>query len=256
MTTTLETLPMALDQMGAGRGGLDEFRLQSPAEIQAMLRKLLDGNVVLHLNTPNGTTFSTTLWAIDPSRDVISFSVDSLTPQAQSLIESEDVTVVGYLESVKLQFDLHGLVLVKGARDNALNALMPREMFRFQRRNSFRVRPANRNAPTAYLSHTMIPDMQLALRVLDVSLGGCALFLPDNVPMLSPGVRINGVLLELDADTRISTDLMLHHISQLNPEMHGTRLGCEWQRLGSDSTRALQVFIDQTQKRRRLLSLD
>jgi len=253
---TLETMPMDLDSLGGGRGGLDEFRLRSPVEIQSMLRKLLDGNVVLHLNTPDGTNYSTTLWAVDAGRDVISFCVDAISPQAQALLESEEVTVVGYIESVKLQFELHGVVLVKGVRDSALNALMPREMFRFQRRNSFRVRPAGRHTPTAYMAHTMIPEMQLALRVLDVSLGGCALFLPDNVPALAPGVRINGVLVELDADTRMSTDLMLHHVTQLNTGSQGSRLGCEWQRLGSESSRALQRFIDQTQKRRRLLSID
>jgi c-di-GMP-binding flagellar brake protein YcgR len=44
--------------------------------------------------------------------------------------------------------------------------------------------------------------MQLALRVLDVSIGGCALLLPADVPALEPGVTLQGVEIELDADTR------------------------------------------------------
>jgi len=67
-------------------------------------------------------------------------------------------------------------------------AELPREVFRFQRRNSFRVRTLPRSSPTMVLRHPGIPDMTLALRVLDVSTGGCALFLPNDVPPLSPGV--------------------------------------------------------------------
>jgi hypothetical protein len=35
----------------------------------------------------------------------------------------------------------------------------------------------------------------------------------------------------------------------------GVRLGCEWQRLGGAAERTLQRWIDQAQKRRRMLSL-
>ena len=62
-------------------------------------------------------------------------------------------------------------------------------MFRFQRRNTFRVRTIERTSPTAPFRHPAIPDMALALRVLDVSIGGCALLLPANVPALQPGAR-------------------------------------------------------------------
>ena len=108
----------------------------------------------------------------------------------------------------------------------------PREMFRFQRRNAYRVRPLLRSAPIACLRHPMIPDMQLNLRVLDVSIGGCALFLPEDVPMIEPGVLLNGVELELDADTRITTPLRLQHVTSLQHDAGGVRLGCEMVNVG------------------------
>jgi c-di-GMP-binding flagellar brake protein YcgR len=96
--------------------------------------------------------------------------------------------------------------------------------------------------------------MPLALRVLDVSIGGCALFLPDDVPPLPPGVVLNGVQMDLDVDTRIHVALRLQHVTSINPESRGVRLGCEMVNPGSDVTRALQRYIDQTQKRQRLLN--
>ena len=98
--------------------------------------------------------------------------------------------------------------------------------------------------------------MQLALRVLDVSIGGCALFLPDDVPPLEPGMVMNQVQMDLDADTRFHANLRLQHVTALNPESKGVRLGCEFVNAGSDAERALQRYIDQTQKRRRLMALD
>jgi flagellar brake protein len=252
----METKPIQLDSLAATPGGLDDFRLGSAPEVHALLKCLQDGNVLLHLTTPEGASYTTTLWALDAARGVLSFSADASSPALQRVLQTEETTVVGYLDNVKVQFDVQGLVLVHGARSSALNAQIPREMFRFQRRNSFRVRPLARSSPMARLAHPMIPDMQLALRVLDVSIGGCALHLPDDVPPLEPGVRINGVQLELDAGTRLRTALVIHHIAAINPESHGVRLGCELVGLSGEAARVLQLFIDQIEKRRRMLSLD
>ena len=91
---------------------------------------------------------------------------------------------------------------------------------------------------------------------LDLSIGGCALFLPHDVPSLDPGVLMNGVVLELDADTRVSTGLWLQHVTSINPDAHGVRLGCEFVSPSNDGLRALQLYIDQTQKRRRLMAME
>jgi flagellar brake protein len=116
------------------------------------------------------------------------------------------------------------------------------------------VTPMMRTSPVAKFRHPMIPDMQLALRVLDVSIGGCALFLPNDVPTLDPGVLMNGVVVDLDADTRVNTGLRLQHVTSINPDSNGVRLGCEMVSPSSDGLRALQRYIDQTQKRQRMLA--
>jgi c-di-GMP-binding flagellar brake protein YcgR len=249
----METLPMPL---GGGGRCLDEFRITAPFEIAALLKQLSDGNVHVGLNGPDGSSITATVWAVDPGHGVLSFSLPRGEPQADAVVECDEAVVVGYLDSVKVQFDVDRLVLVRHGKDIALKTSFPREMYRFQRRGSFRVRPLVRTSPAATLRHPMIPEMRLDLRVLDVSIGGCALFLPSDVPVLAPGVLMNGVVIDLDADTRVHTGLRLQHVTSLNPESGGLRLGCEMVGASSESLRALQRYIDQTQKRRRLLSLD
>jgi len=251
----MDTLPMPLTSLAAG-SSLDDFRITAPLEITSMLRRLADANVHLGLNAPNGASTTATLWAIDAQRGMLSFSLIANDPQIESMVDCDEAVVVGYLDSVKVQFDADKLVLVHSGHAMALKTSFPRELFRFQRRNSFRVRPLIQASPVATLRHPMIPDMQLNLRVLDVSIGGCALFLPDDVPPLSPGVLLNGVVIDLDGDTRVRTGLRLQHVTSINPEAAGVRLGCEMVAPSSDGLRALQRYIDQTQKRRRMLTLD
>jgi flagellar brake protein len=252
----MQTLPMPLDALGAAPGGLDEFRVTAPREIAAMLRRLVDASAQLNLNASDGSVVSATVWAADAERGTLGFNVDPNDPALQALLECQEVAVVGYLDSIKLQFDLRALVLVHGHRASVLNCAYPSELFRFQRRGAFRVRPLLRETPVARVRHPGIGAIQLSLRVLDVSIGGCALFLPADAPALDPGCVMNAVQIELDADTRFEVNLRLQHITSLGAGgAGGVRLGCEIVRADATQLRSLQRYIDQTQKRGKLLAL-
>jgi c-di-GMP-binding flagellar brake protein YcgR len=252
----MDTSPAPLDAL-AGAAGLSEFRVAEPREIVAMLRELCDGNVPLNLHARNGDAYTTTIWTMDVDRGTMGFCADVDEPCIQALLGCDEVVVVGYLASVKLQFDVRNLVLVRGSRARVLSCVVPHEMFRFQRRSAYRVRPLMRGAPTARLAHPADPLLDLALRVLDVSIGGCALFLPDDVPPIAPGTLLERVEVDLDADTRFQIGLRVQHVSPAGADARGARLGCEFTGGGGgEGLRALQRFIDQTQKRGRLLSLN
>jgi c-di-GMP-binding flagellar brake protein YcgR len=98
--------------------------------------------------------------------------------------------------------------------------------------------------------------MTLELRVLDISVGGCALFMPSDVPMVEPGVQINDCVLELDAGTLLRGALVVHHVTSIQPDSRGVRLGCGLLELEPEAVRALQRYIDLTQRRRRMMGGD
>jgi len=239
--------------------GLDawaEFRVTQPQERLRLLRALCDSQVPVNLNAPDGAAVTATLWAVDSAQDRINFSAEPGLPQLARLVDADEAVAVAYLESIKLQFDLHGFMLVRGATSNALQCGLPREIYRFQRRNTYRVRPRSGPDPLARLRHPSLPEMSLALRVLDVSIGGCALWLPHDVPPLQAGTRIGEVHIELDIETRFAAAMTLQHVSSQGQGNGGTRLGCEWHRLPATAERMLQRWIDRTQQRRRLLALE
>ena len=234
----------------------DEFAVRHPVELLALLRKLLDDSVRVHLSTPEGATYTTTLWALDAAERRLSFSADASQPAAQALAGASAVCAVAYLDSVKLQFELEHPVLVHGHGASALQCSLPGQLYRFQRRESFRVRTPGSGAPVARLQHPTQPGLQLALRVLDVSIGGCALALPAQVPPLPAGARLDPVRIELDTDARFDATLSLQHVSSgMGGQGSSVRLGCAFVKLDGAAERTLQRYIDQTQKRQRQFSI-
>lgn len=250
-----DTRPADLDAMGSS-SALDAFRVRDPAEVRSLLKALMDRSVTINLNGSDGSAYASTLWTMDPQHGRIAFTADLMAPEVHRLVEADEAVAVGYLDQIKLQFDLGDRMLVHGRSSCVLQAALPRELFRFQRRNAYRVRPLERSAPVARFRHPAIPEMTLELRLLDVSVGGCALFMPSDMPMVEPGVLINDVVIELDAGTWLRGSLAVHHVTSIQPQARGVRLGCELMCLHPDDTRLLQRYIDQTQKRRRMLSLD
>jgi flagellar brake protein len=250
-----DTQPAMLGAAG-DPSAFDGFRVRDPVEVKALLRALMDRGVTINLNGSDGSAYTTSLWAIDAAQGKVAFTADMMAPDVHRLVEAEEAVAVGYLDQIKLQFDVADRMLVHGRQTCVLQAAMPRELFRFQRRSAYRVRTLERSSPTAQFRHPAIPDMTLELRVLDVSVGGCALFMPSDLPMVEPGVAINDCTLELDAGTLLRGTLVVHHVTSLQAHDRGARLGCELLHLDADATRMLQRYIDQTQKRRRMLSLD
>lgn len=233
----------------------DDYRITSAAERQAIFRQLIDTNAMVTLSGPGGHSYSTMMWQADPERGVISLSADSGDPRLTPLLNTDEVVAVAYLDSIKVQFDIDGAVQVRGPQ-TALNARYPAFIYRFQRRSYFRVKPLISTAPVAHFKHPGMPEMSLSLSIADVSLGGVALTLPADMPQVPAGVVLDGCTLELDADTQIDVVLMVHHVTVLDLQTgkHQSRLGCEIVDLDGLDERALQHYINQTQKRRNALA--
>jgi flagellar brake protein len=241
-----------------------EFRIGHPKEQVHMLERLCTQRVPIVLNAPDGTALPTQLWSVSSSDGMqsLSFTVDALAPQTSSLVNANEGTAVAYLESIKLQFDLHGFLLVRGPEGSTLQSSLPREMYRFQRRNAYRVRTPSRCEPVVQFRHPGLPDMRLSLHMLDVSIGGCALWLPHDVPPLQNGTLLGEVQVELDAENRFTAMARLQNLGHMLGEQSATgagkgrRMGCAWQALSGSAERVLQRWIDATQKRNRLMTPD
>jgi flagellar brake protein len=233
---------------------LAEYRIARPAELRALLRQCLDAQTPLTLAMPQGHTLTTPLWGEDAERGVLVFPADPADGRVQALLAANEAVAVGYLDQVKIQFDLQDLMLVHGRDASALQARYPSEIFRFQRRDSFRVRPVGLGQPRLRLGGLRGDIPPLTLRVLDLSHSGLAAVLQEPVPGLSAGRVLEGVTLELDAATRLTVQLRIVHAAPLPAEgwsRAGWRLGCELKLGDALGVRLLQRFLESTQIRSR-----
>ena len=85
----------------------------------------------------------------------------------QRLVECDEAVAVGYLDSIKVQFDVQGPALVRGVGGSAISARLPRELFQLPAPQLLPRAPLRR-LPVARVRHPVIAEMQLALRVIDV----------------------------------------------------------------------------------------
>ena len=233
-----------------------ELRVRSAVEIRGLLRKLVEGDIPVVLSGEDLPSYATSLWAEDEARQVLAFAADPKAEGLQRLMDAGDLTATAYLDSVKIQFDVDGLVLVHGRNGSVLNAAYPRELFRFQRRSSFRVQPIGRGRARASVVHPDLAGGAVDLRILDLSYTGVALMLPEPLALMRRGVQLPNVMLELDAGTRLNVGLQVSHVSHIEA-IGGAylRVGCEIVGLDLAAERELHHYIDQTQRRARLLTL-
>lgn len=242
--------------MSAPEAAPEEFRVAAPAEIAGYLQQLQRDNATVLLSGPPGQSLASHVATLDTAAGVLGLELGA-DPDgiSQALVASGEITAVAYLGAVKLQFELDDAVLVSGEQGAVLRSSLPERLYRFQRRQSFRVQPAGSIYPRVVLPGGAQPGR--ALRVLDISIGGLALALPADAPALPAGQPTAGPVLELDRITALRVTLLPHHASPIAGDVHGTRqLGCSFVDLDAAASRSLQVYVDQTQKRRRLLKLD
>ena len=167
-------------------GAWATFRVAPGAERAELLRRLRDSAATVVLHASDGSSIGTTLMGLDAEHGRLAFHADPRLPQLERLVECDEAVATAYLDNIRVQFELQGFIVVRGDAGCALQCPMPAQMFRFQRRGAFRVQTPQRAGPLARLRHPAIAEMQLGLRVLDLSLSGCALWLPATCRPSSP----------------------------------------------------------------------
>lgn len=234
----------------------DEFRVAGAAPVMLLLRSLMERGVAIQLSAASGIAYATELTQVDEERRQIAFDLRADEPQVlvQRLVASEGLTAVCYLDQVRVQFDVGARLLVHGAAGPRLQAAMPAELLRFQRRNAFRVNTFDHTGPHVALRHPALPDMQMTLRVLDVSASGLALLQRADQPAIEPGSLLQGVQVVLDEDAAFQAVLEVRHITRVGGDARGARLGCTLSGLAPDDERRLQRYVNNTQRRWRMLA--
>ncbi len=218
-------------------GPWTKFRVDDARRCLALLRELRMGDVALALGAPRGAAALVTLWAVDDQAGRLHFSADAGAPGLEALVGLPELWAAANLSNTKLQFPVHGLVIAEaplapglgGDARIRMQSALPSHVYSLPRRRTLRQRQGRHQGPQLRFRHPLAPSTVLSLAAIDISSAGCALWKPASELPLAPGVRIDGVEVQLDAQTVFFTDLLVQHVTRASDDPDvGARVGCSW----------------------------
>ncbi len=250
----VDTQPAPINR-GDTAGEWARFRVRNSAKLMAALRELCRNDTPLVVGAPGGKTLQVALWAVDDVNRRLHFRVDTDAQALNELAYESDLWAAAYVDDDKLQFPLMRLNLGVERSRQVLSADIPEQLYRLPRRQAVRVRRNDTDGPKARFAHPAAPEMDVTLKLLDVSSTGCALLSPAGGPMLALGLALKQVEIELDDDTIVFSDLLVHHITRQSGRDGSSRVGCTWQGMPEAAQLRLREWIEGGRRRRDLMSL-
>lgn len=251
----VNTQPAPINR-GDTAGEWARFRIRSPGKQLTTLRDLCRNDTPLVVGTPGGATLQVALWSVDDVARRLHFKVDSESQAMNDLSYEADLWAAAYVDDDKLQFALAHVQMGIDQGHQVLTADIPEQMYLLPRRQATRVKRNDPDGPKARFEHPQIPGAVCTLKLLDVSSTGCALLCPADGPLLAIGLLLLKVEIELDDETILFCDLLVHHITAHNRRDRTTRVGCEWQAMPAAAQQRLLDWIERGRRRRDLLSLN
>jgi c-di-GMP-binding flagellar brake protein YcgR len=228
----------------------DELEIAHPTEIAAWLSQAQQANAKLELQSPQGDAVTLGLLRVD--RDAATADLRWPGMQATALpawLASGPVQVQATLDKIRMDFELGARSLLAHDGPPVLRIALPAVMRRHQRRQAFRVPPANPHFPRAFWQAPQ-HSSPLRLALCDLSAGGLGLLWPAQIALPSTNALLEGVDIELERGQRIAVTLRVEHLRE-SPE--GMVLGCAFVGLPPMAERNLLQHLNQAQRRRRAL---
>ena len=242
-------LPLTPEPAGDD-ASLEDFRISQPLEILTLLGRMVEQAEIVALVAADGVSCLSAIAGVDRGRRLLWLFGTPGDARLEHLLASPWMVAVGYLDHVKIQFRVQNLQWLPGDAGSRLACLLPLELYRFQRRSYFRVRPMLSPPAVARVQGGAMPR-PMELVVIDISMTGVGLRLPPDSPPIEIGGHIPRAVLVLDARTRFVADLKVMHVTPSRDSGRGHHMGCTMNGLDEQGLMDLQRFIGQAQLRQR-----
>lgn len=229
---------------------LEPFRVSGPVAIKALLRDLIVRRALIALYARNRFEefVVTQLVRFDDRNIELDFVTDQNRQNA--MLSGAGGIVIGFLDTIKVQFEVDELRIVDSAHGPVLRCSMPDEVFRIQRRDAFRVRPLASEPVTCQVRDHV--GGETGYRVIDFSVTGFSLSVAPGETLPEEGASLRHCRIEIGRRIAIPCDVVVRHVSTgLLSENGAHRVGCEFQHLSSEAERSLQLAVMDIEKRSR-----
>ena len=167
-----------------------------------------------------------------------------------AILGGREVWVIGFLETIKVQFRAGSLSVVDTPKGPVLRCSLPHTVYRIQRRDAYRVRPLVAEPIICFVRDGR--GGESGYRVIDFSVTGVAYAMPPGAALPPADTVLRHCRLEVGQRIAIPCDLVVRHVSEgLLSEGGAHRIGCEFEHLASEPARSLQLTVMDIEKRGR-----
>lgn len=224
---------------------LERFAIYARSEIVGLLRQLRDKQVLVTLYYDQATGFTVSN-VLDVNEGFEELILDRTSdPSAQRAIyASKQLVVVAFLDNVKLQCSVGTAEAVDHQGRPAFRVRLPQQMLRMQRRNSYRRQPPAVRPATCLVPSPREQGQYESVRVLDLSVGGLALFVHPIQFDLPAEHKLENCYLDLPDVGQITVTLKVRYVDAEAGNDGVRRCGCEFVELSESAARMLQRYMN------------
>lgn len=230
-----------------------EFRVEGALAVRAVLRELMSHGVLVTLYPEgrNDDALVTRIVHLDASS--VEFDLTGQPTGAKALAGARHVIAVAFPGSIKTQFTVAGFSLVdedgspaRPAAATTLQAPIPDELYRMQRRDAFRVEP-----PPEDDAHCvrLLAGSEVRYRLLDLSAGGLSIRLPVGIAPPHEGEIWPHCRIEAAPDRVIPCDLVVRGRFEEPAGSGEHRVRFEFQATPSEVLRKIQLYVLEIERR-------
>jgi c-di-GMP-binding flagellar brake protein YcgR len=235
---------------------LAPFTVYSRVEIVALLESLGRAGALATAYFDGNSGFAVTmLLAVNPEFEEVVFDNPSDAATQRRLLEAEQLTVVAFIENIKLQFEAGRAEPTTYEGKPAFRVRLPDEVLRLQRRESFRVR-----TPVGKPAHCLVPygeggRQYEKLRLLDISVGGVAVVTYPQKFDLVAGTRIDDCFLDLPGVGSVGVSINVRHLAPLPKDDKARAVGCEFVAVAPLSRTLIQRYVNKLDAEQRKVAV-
>jgi c-di-GMP-binding flagellar brake protein YcgR len=232
---------------------LDSYSIDNPLEIQAHLRKIIARKipVSMYLDSDDSPFMPALIVSLDAQTGRMGLQAKGLNIPAITRFEEGPATLVAFIDQVKIQFSLSELEVVEFSAHPAFTATIPKQFFRAQRRNYFRVHPLYSVPAHCLLALPQPSGATQEVEILDIGVGGMSLDVPISFGELSEHMQLPGCFVQLPGQTTFRCELLICYAGKTASEEGTRRVGVHFHELDSKHQRTVQLYVNSVEATRR-----
>ena len=231
----------------------ERYQVHSRIEIAALLRAVAESHIAVTVYFNQGAEFIVTnVLDVNPEFEELILDLGADDAANRRLLKSTRMTVVTFLDHIRLQFQAQRAEETTHEQLPALRIRLPEMLLRLQRRNFYRIR-----TPVAKPIAASFPDpadrgRRVSLRIFDLSCGGVALVAGEGEIALEPGTILSDCRIDLPEVGVLNTALEVRNAAkhEEGARMNLRRYGCQFVGLAPALASAVQRYITRTERER------